>query len=80
MQNIHAAFATPNTIIVEMPPAAGPLHTRVWGDSFQMVDGAILPPTAPGLGIALTDEVKAAYPFVPGAEEFVSVPGKILRS
>src|SRR5205823_3677871 len=55
MQNLHAAFAAPNTLIVEIPPAAGGLHTEVWGDSFQMVNGAILPPTAPGLGISLSE-------------------------
>jgi L-alanine-DL-glutamate epimerase-like enolase superfamily enzyme len=80
MQNIHAAFATPNAIIVEVPPAAGALHREVWGDSLQMVDGAVLPPAAPGLGVALTNELKAEYPFVPGTGEFVSVPGKIMRS
>jgi L-alanine-DL-glutamate epimerase-like enolase superfamily enzyme len=79
MQNIHAAFATPNTLIVELPPAAGGLHTDLWGDSFQMEDGALLPPTTPGLGVTLTDEVKAKYPFVPGEEEFVSVPGKEMK-
>ncbi len=79
MQNIHAAFATPNTLIVELPPAAGGLHTDLWGDSLQMVDGMILPPTTPGLGVTLTDEVKAKYPFVPGEEEFVSVPGKEMK-
>jgi galactonate dehydratase len=76
MQNVHAAFATPNAIIIEMPPAAGPLHTEVWGDSLRMVDGMVLPPEAPGLGVALSDGLKEQYPFVPGAEEFVSVPGK----
>jgi galactonate dehydratase len=76
MQNIHVAFATPNTIILELPPAAGPLHTEVWGDSLQMVEGMVLAPTAPGLGVTLTDEIKETYPFVPGVEEFVNVPGK----
>ncbi len=79
MQNIHAAFATPNTLIVELPPAAGGLHTDLWGDSLQMVDGMILPPTRPGFGVTLTDEVKAKYPFVPGEEEFVPVPGKEMK-
>ena len=32
----------------------------------------------PGLGIVLTDEIKAKYPFVPGSGEFNSVPGKVL--
>lgn len=78
MQNVHAAFATPNTTIVEIPPAAGPLHTEVWGDSLQLVGGVLLPPAEPGLGVTLTDELKARYPFVPGTGEFVSVPGKVL--
>jgi L-alanine-DL-glutamate epimerase-like enolase superfamily enzyme len=76
MQNIHAAFATPNVAILELPPAAGPLHTEVWGDSLQMVNGEVLAPTTPGLGIALSDEVKEAFPFVPGVEELQGVPGK----
>ena len=80
MQNIHAAFAAPNTVILEIPPAAGPLHTELWGDSFRMRDGYVLPPQAPGLGVRLNDEIKARYPFVPGTGEFNSVPGKILTT
>jgi len=76
MQNIHAAFASPNVAILELAPAAGPLHTEVWGESFRMVDGMVVAPTTPGLGIALSDELKEAYPFVPGIEEFAGVPGK----
>ena len=80
MQNIHAAFASPNTVILEIPPAAGPLHTELWGDSLVMKDGYVLPPHTPGLGVCLTDEIKARYPFVPGSGEFNSVPGKILTN
>lgn len=69
MQNVHAAFATPNALILEIPPDAGPLHTEVWGESLRLVDGYVLPPTAPGLGASLTDEIKANYPFVPGSGE-----------
>ena len=54
----------------------GPLHTELWGDSFRMRDGYVLPPQAPGLGVRLNDEIKAKYPFVPGTGEFNSVPGK----
>lgn len=80
MQNIHAGFAAPNTTILELPPAAGALHTELWGDSFVMRDGYVLPPTEPGLGVHLTDAIKAKYPFVPGSGEFNSVPGKILET
>ena len=80
MQNVHAAFACPNTLIVEIPPAAGPLHTELWGDSLRLEAGRVLRPDAPGLGVELTDATRAAYPFRPGAEEFSSVPGKVMRS
>lgn len=79
LQNLHLAFACPNTLIVEVPPAFGPLHAEVMGDSFRMVDGRVRPPQAPGLGIVLTDAIKRRFPFVPGSGEFNSVPGKIME-
>jgi len=79
MQNIHGGFAAPNTCILEIAPDFGPLHREVIGDSFQMKNGEVLPPQAPGLGIRLTDELKRQFPFVPGTGEHNSVPGKLLR-
>jgi galactonate dehydratase len=78
MQNIHCAFACANTLVCEILPALGPLHTEIAGDSFVFTDGMVLPPQAPGLGIVLTDAIKQRYPFVLGSGEFNSVPGKIL--
>jgi L-alanine-DL-glutamate epimerase-like enolase superfamily enzyme len=80
MQNVHCAFAVPNTRIVEVPPDYAGLHADLLNGSFVMEDGCVLPPTAPGLGITLTDEIKAKYPFVPGSGEFNSVPGKVMSS
>ncbi|SDT44152.1 L-alanine-DL-glutamate epimerase [Jiangella sp. DSM 45060] len=80
MQNVHAAFASPSTLIVEIPPDAGELHTLLWGENLVIEDGQVLRPDAPGLGVTLSDEVKARFPFRPGMEEFSSVPGKQLRS
>ena len=80
IENIHAAFACPNVAILEIPPLVAGLHTEVYGDSFQMVDSDVLPPQKPGLGIALTEETKAKYSFVPGSGEFNSVPGKVLET
>jgi len=80
MQNLHAGFAAPNTLVLETPPAPGTLHTELWGDSFVMKDGYMLPPEAPGLGVRLTDEIKQKFAFVPGTGEFVSVPGKLLTT
>lgn len=78
MQNVHVAFACDNTAIVEVPPDYGPLHSEIVGDSFQMVDGHVVLPETPGLGIQLTDETKARFPFKPGSGEFNDVPGKNL--
>jgi len=78
MQNIHVAFACSNTSIVEVPPNYGPLHSEIIGESFQMVNGYVLPPEKPGLGIELKRETKESFPFIPGTGEFNDVPGKNL--
>ncbi|MCL1854666.1 MAG: mandelate racemase/muconate lactonizing enzyme family protein [Clostridia bacterium] len=78
MQNIHAAFAAENTAILEIAPAYGPLHSEIIGESFRLKDGYVYPPDKPGLGIELSEAVKAKYPFQPGSGEFNSVPGKVL--
>jgi L-alanine-DL-glutamate epimerase-like enolase superfamily enzyme len=79
MQNIHCGFAAENTLILEIPPDFGELHSELLLDgSFTLKDGFVLPPRQPGLGIRLTDEIKRKYPFVPGSGEFNSVPGKVL--
>lgn len=80
MQNIHCAFACPNTIIVEVAPAYGPLHSELIKDAMQIKNGRILPPEKPGLGIALTEDIIERFPFIPGTGEFNSVPGKILST
>lgn len=79
MQNVHCGFAAPNTRILEVAPDYAGLHADLLDGSFVMRDGYVLPPDRPGLGIILTDEIKARYPFQPGSGEFNSVPGKILR-
>jgi len=76
MENIHAAFATPNMAILELPPLAGPLHTEVYAEGYRFEDRYILPPEVPGPGIQLTDKLKAKYPFVRGTGEWNAVPGK----
>jgi L-alanine-DL-glutamate epimerase-like enolase superfamily enzyme len=80
MQNLHAALACPSTVIAEAIPDPGELHTRLWGDNLMIEDGYVYPPTAPGFGVELTDDTKNRFPFVPGLEEFSSVPGRTLAS
>jgi galactonate dehydratase len=77
MANIHAAFATPNIAILELPPLPGPLHTEIYAPGYRFKDGYILPPEAPGLGVRLTQAVKNKYPFVRDSGEWNVVPGKM---
>jgi L-alanine-DL-glutamate epimerase-like enolase superfamily enzyme len=79
MQNVHCGFAATNTLILEVPPDYGGLHSEIMGESFRMKDGNVLPPQTPGLGIVLNNDIRNRYPFVPGSGEFNSVPGKVLR-
>ena len=76
MQNIHAAFATPNVAILEIPPMAAGMHTDIYADGYRFENGYILPPETPGLGVRLTDDIKNRYPFVRGSGEWNAVPGK----
>jgi len=76
MQNIHAAFASPNVAIVETPPVPGGLLTEIYAEGYRFSDGYLLPPQAPGLGVTLNDEIKRKYPFIPGSGEWNAVPGK----
>ena len=75
MQNIHAAFACPNTCIVEMGAWPGGLITDVYKPGHRFENGYLLPPEAPGLGVTLSDAVKNKYAFVPGSGEWSEVPG-----
>ena len=65
--NIQLAFATPNCTWVEHPVLGNPLESELFVEPLVIRDGYVQPPTAPGLGIRLTAELRAKYPFVPGS-------------
>ncbi|MDG0981933.1 MAG: mandelate racemase/muconate lactonizing enzyme family protein [Tateyamaria sp.] len=62
MASYHAAFAARGKL-VEYPMLAFPLGAEMIGDQGKIVDGELLRPTAPGLGLTLTPEMEARYPF-----------------
>ena len=66
MASYHAAFAAGGTL-VEYPMLDFPLGAEMIGDQGRIVDGRLLRPTAPGLGLTLTPEMEARYPFDPSA-------------
>ncbi len=63
MSNYHAAFAMPNCRWLEYPSQPNPLIDALMVEPLQVVEGRVLPPTAPGLGLLLTPELEAAYPY-----------------
>jgi L-alanine-DL-glutamate epimerase-like enolase superfamily enzyme len=62
MASYHAAFAAGGKL-VEFPMLSFPLGEEMIGDQGRIVDGHLLKPTAPGLGLTLTPEIEARYPF-----------------
>lgn len=66
MANYHAAFASPNCAWLEFPTQPNPLVAALMAEPLAVVDGRVLAPTLPGLGIELTPEIEAAFPYRPG--------------
>jgi L-alanine-DL-glutamate epimerase-like enolase superfamily enzyme len=67
-QNLHAACAVDGVIALEGPmvphvPATEPVRP-IW----RLVDGYLQPPSTPGLGVAITDELLANCRYQPGQE------------
>ncbi|MBE2276079.1 MAG: mandelate racemase/muconate lactonizing enzyme family protein [Rhodobacteraceae bacterium] len=62
MASYHAAFAAGGKL-VEFPMLDFPLGREMMGDNAQIVDGHLLRPEAPGLGLTLTAEMEARYSF-----------------
>jgi L-alanine-DL-glutamate epimerase-like enolase superfamily enzyme len=65
--NIQVAFATPNCAWVEHPVLGNPLESELFVEPLVIREGHVQPPTAPGLGIRLTAELREKYRFVPGS-------------
>jgi L-alanine-DL-glutamate epimerase-like enolase superfamily enzyme len=62
MASYHAAFAAGGKL-VEYPMLAFPLGAEMIADQGRIEQGRLILPTAPGLGLTLTPEMEARYPF-----------------
>ena len=62
MASYHAAFAAGGSL-VEYPMLAFPLADEMIGDQGRILNGRLLRPTAPGLGVTLTGDMEERYPF-----------------
>jgi len=65
--NYHVGFAVPNCLILERPALDNPLIPALLKEEFHVRDGHLRPPTAPGLGVELTEEALSRYAYRPGS-------------
>ncbi len=61
--NIQLATATPNFLILESIEQWGGFHTEILKSPIRFEEGHVIPPTAPGLGVELNEDVARANPY-----------------
>jgi galactonate dehydratase len=61
--NIQLSTCTPNFLILEGIRDWGGFHAEILKTPIQWESGYVIPPTAPGLGVELDEEVAARHPY-----------------
>lgn len=61
--NLHVDFSTPNFLIQESIEDMGGFHAQLLKKPIAFESGYFLPPTEPGLGVELNEEVARANPY-----------------
>jgi 2-dehydro-3-deoxyphosphogalactonate aldolase len=61
--NIHFAASLPNFLILESIETWGGFHARLLKQPIRWEEGYVIPPSEPGLGIELDEEVALAHPY-----------------
>lgn len=67
MGNYHAAFATPNCTILELPNVPNPLRDEVLVEPLDLRAGTLSLTSAPGHGVELPPDLEERYPYRPGS-------------
>lgn len=62
---LHLAVAIPNFKVFETVSVDVPWRRELVRETLRFEDGAILAPTAPGLGVELVEDACARFPYVP---------------
>jgi 2-dehydro-3-deoxyphosphogalactonate aldolase len=75
--NIQIATCSPNFLILESIQQWGGFHAKILKKPIRWEEGYVIPPTAPGLGVELDEEVALAHPFA-GAALHLEMAGRPL--
>ena len=60
---IAIAACSPNFLILESIQTWSGFHAEILKTPITWEDGHVIPPSAPGLGVELNEEVAAAHPY-----------------
>ena len=66
--NIQIDTCSPNFLIQESIETFGGFHAELLNEPIKWEEGYIIPPTAPGLGVELNEEVALKNPYNPGRD------------
>ena len=61
--NVQLATCSPNFLILESIEEWGEFHAQILKKPMVFEDGHVIPPTSPGLGVELDEDVAAAHPY-----------------
>jgi 2-dehydro-3-deoxyphosphogalactonate aldolase len=61
--NIQLAACIPNFLILESIQTWGGFHAKILKTPIRWEEGYVIPPTGPGLGVELNEEVALAHPY-----------------
>jgi 2-dehydro-3-deoxyphosphogalactonate aldolase len=61
--NVQLSACSPNFLILESIQAWGGFHAEILKTPIVWQDGYVIPPSAPGLGVELDEDVAAAHPY-----------------
>lgn len=64
MVNIHIGLALPNFLIQEVMRSDVPWRDEVVAGVAPIIDGHVLPPTSPGIGVEINESAAADHPYV----------------
>jgi L-alanine-DL-glutamate epimerase-like enolase superfamily enzyme len=67
--SLHLAVANPNVMVLEHTFASSSVQALFFKEQPRLVDGALMAPELPGLGIELRDDVLRAHTYRPGSGE-----------